>query len=102
MATAAVDVGGSVRLGPTGVPSPGAPGGFVDPGAPGGGGAVGRGVGAGGARANGGSSPTIALGWMLRSWFLLPDASSWSVRMCHGAPDTWPAPSDGPPRDRSQ
>ena len=47
---------------------------------------VGRGVGVGGASANGGSSPTIALGWMLRSWFLLPAPSSWRVRMCHGAP----------------
>ena len=66
------------------------------------GGFVGRGVGVGGARANGGSSPTIALGWMLRSWFLLPDPSSWSVRMCHGAPDTMAAPSEAPPFDRSQ
>ncbi len=40
----------------------------------------------------------IALGWMLRSWFLLPDPSSCWVRMCHGAPETWAAPSrsDGP------
>ena len=51
---------------------------------------VGRGA---GARAWGGSSPTIALGWMLRSWFLLPAPSSWRVRMCHGAPDTSDAPS---------
>ena len=50
-----------------------------------------------GARARGASSPTMALGWMLRSWFLLPDPSSWSVRMCHGAPDTSPAPSRTPP-----
>jgi hypothetical protein len=66
------------------------------------GGLVGLGVGVGGARANGGSSPTIALGWMLRSWFLLPEPSSCSVRMCHGAPDTIEAPSLAPPRDLSQ
>jgi hypothetical protein len=36
---------------------------------------------------------TSALGWMLRSWFLLPDPSRPCVRMCHGAPLTWPAPS---------
>ena len=36
-------------------------------------GAGGRGVGVGGARANGGSSPTIALGWIeLGSWFCVP------------------------------
>ena len=56
----------------------------------------GRGVGARVAR-GARSSPTIALGWMLRSWFLLPEPSSWSVRMCHGAPDTSPAPSRTPP-----
>src|SRR5215211_264265 len=39
---------------------------------------------------------------MLRSWFLLPEPSSWSVRMCHGAPDTSPAPSRAPPMERSQ
>ena len=60
---------------------------------------VGRGV---GARAWGGRVPTIALGWMLRSWFLLPDESSWSVRMCQGAPDTIAAPSEVPPPERSQ
>src|SRR3990172_8515900 len=60
------------------------------------------GAGVGGARANGGSSPTIALGWMLRSWFLLPEPSSCSVRMCHGAPDTSPAPSRSPPFALSQ
>src|SRR5262245_46354276 len=103
-------VGGTVPAGPPGPPPPvvveppvgGSPG----PGLLGGlglfGGFVGRGVGVGGASANGGSSPTIALGWMLRSWFLLPLPSSWSVRMCHGAPDTIAAPSEGPPRDRSQ
>ena len=66
--------------------------------APGGTG-VGRGVGVGAARARGGSSPTMALGWMLRSWLLLPDPSSCSVRMCHGAPETSPAPSRTPPAD---
>ncbi len=64
---------------------------------------VGFGVGFGvGASACGGSSPTMALGWMLRSWFLLPAPSSCSVRICHGAPETWPAPSAGPPRALSQ
>src|SRR4029079_1741021 len=63
----------------------------------------GRGVGLGvGASAWGGSSPTIALGWMLRSWFLLPAQSSWSVRICHGAPDTSEAPSRAPPPAVSQ
>ena len=38
-------------------------------------------------------SRTSALGWMLRSWFLFPDESRFCVRMCHGAPLTWPAPS---------
>src|SRR4051812_28778981 len=35
---------------------------------------------------------TIALGWMLRSWFLLPLPSRFCVRMCHGAPETAAAP----------
>ena len=35
---------------------------------------------------------TIALGWMLRSWFLFPLPSRFCVRMCHGAPDTVAAP----------
>src|SRR5262249_7323525 len=50
-----------------------------------------------GAGPAGGSSPTIALGWMLRSWFFAPAPSRPSVRMCHGAPDTWLAPSRTPP-----
>ena len=62
--------------------------------------AVGRGV--AGARARGASSPTIALGWMLRSWFLLPAPSSCRVRMCHGAPETCAAPSGAPPLALSQ
>src|SRR4026207_2080878 len=68
------------------------------------GGAVGRGVGrgVGGARANGGSSPTIALGWMLRSWFLLPAPSIRRGRKGHGAPEACPARSDGPPAERFQ
>src|SRR5688572_6019447 len=69
-------------------------------GAAGVGAAVGRGV--DGARACGGRSPTIALGWMLRSWFLLPAPSSLSVRMCHGAPETIAAPSGAPPFALSQ
>ena len=64
--------------------------------------ATGAGAGPAGARARGPSSPTMALGWMLRSWFLLPDPSSCSVRMCHGAPDTSPAPSRTPPAARFQ
>src|SRR5436190_3888960 len=63
---------------------------------------VGRGVGVGGARANGGSAPTIALGEIERSWFLLPEPSSWRVRMCHGEPETIAAPSLGPPFERFQ
>ena len=39
---------------------------------------------------------TIALGWMLRSWFLFPLLSRFWVRMCHGAPETRAAPL-GPP-----
>src|SRR5439155_17357361 len=62
----------------------------------------GGGVGVGGARPPGGTEPTMALGWMLRSWFLLPAPSSWSVRMCQGAPETSPAPSAGPPAARFQ
>lgn len=64
--------------------------------------------GAGGAGAGGGGgaggpiSPTIALGWMLRSWFLAPPPSRPSVRMCHGAPETSPAPSRVPPAATSQ
>jgi hypothetical protein len=81
---------------------PGFDGGLVGRGPGGAGGAGAGGAGVGGARANGGSSPTIALGWMLRSWFLLPEPSSWSVRMCHGAPDTIAAPSEAPPFERSQ
>jgi hypothetical protein len=44
----------------------------------------------------------MALGWMLRSWLRLPLPSSWSVRMCNGAPETSPAPSRSPPAARSQ
>src|SRR5689334_14897256 len=104
----AVLVGGTVPSGPgswaagRGSGAPGCPGfdGGRDVGA---GLAGGRGVGLGvGASACGGSSPTIALGWMLRSWFLLPAPSSWSVRICHGAPETSDAPSRAPPAAVSQ
>ena len=44
----------------------------------------------------------MALGWMLRSWLRLPEPSSALVRMCHGAPDTSPAPSRAPPVDMFQ
>ena len=103
--------GGGVGAGPAAgvvvrgvVVGAGPAGGVVAPvvGAGAAGGGTGVGVGVGGARANGGSSPTIALGWMLRSWFLFPEASSCRVRMCHGAPDTWAAPSGGPPIALSQ
>jgi hypothetical protein len=67
-----------------------------------GGGVAGLGVGVGGARAKGGSAPTIALGEIERSWFLLPLPSSWSVRMCHGEPETIDAPSLAPPFERFQ
>ena len=89
---------------PVGAAARSAAGGGVEPrGRPASGAGVGRGVGARGGRrrsggragrrrreGSGGSSPTIALGWMLRSWFLLPAPSSLSVRMCHGAPETSP------------
>src|SRR5262249_30656965 len=39
-----------------------------------------------------GTSLMIALGWMLRSWFLLPLPSRFWVRMCQGAPLTAAAP----------
>src|SRR5262245_21662264 len=91
--SSSVVVGGGVRAGP--------PGGFGAPGVDGRGAGAGLGgrdgAGVGGARANGGSSPTMALGEMLRSWFLLPLPSSCSVRMCHGDPETSEAPSRGPP-----
>ena len=95
-----VEVGGPVGIGLSVAVLPDVPGGVGL--AAGGGGAAARGgvaVGRGvaGARARGASSPTMALGWMLRSWLRLPEPSSWSVRMCHGAPDTSPAPSRGPP-----
>jgi len=35
---------------------------------------------------------TMAPGWMLRSWFLLPLPSRFCVRMCQGAPETVAAP----------
>jgi hypothetical protein len=103
-ASGSVEVGGAVGIGPPVVAVPPAVGGRgVGLGAGGGttarGTGVGRGVGRGvaGASARGPNSPTMALGWMLRSWLRLPEPSSWSVRMCHGAPDTSPAPSRGPP-----
>src|SRR6266545_5724743 len=86
----AVRCGNGVVPGAAGLPPPG-PGGFPP--------AAGGGV---GARAWGGSSPTIALGWMLRSWFLFPVPSSCRVRICHGAPDTRDAPSRAPPAAVSQ
>jgi hypothetical protein len=39
---------------------------------------------------------------MLRSWLRAPLPSRFKVRMCHGDPDTSPAPSRGPPPARSQ
>src|SRR5436190_99076 len=39
-----------------------------------------------------GAAVTIALGWMLRSWFLFELLSSCCVRMCHGAPEIIAAP----------
>ena len=35
---------------------------------------------------------TRALGWIERSWLAAPPPSRLSVRMCHGAPLTSPAP----------
>ena len=82
-ATTAIEVAGAVGGGSTGAASGGPSlvgGGVTHPAR-----AWADGVGVGAARARGGSSPTIALGWMLRSWLRLPDPSSWRVRMCHGA-----------------
>jgi hypothetical protein len=99
----AVGIGGSVGFTPTMVGGPAGAGGTTARGvARGVGRGVGGGVGVGAARARGGNSPTMALGWMLRSWFRLPEPSSWSVRMCHGAPETSPAPSRTPPAARFQ
>src|SRR2546423_505769 len=97
-----VEVGGGEKKG-RGVA--GLLGGFVVPGArlgvgAGACGAVGLGVGVAGTFTA--SSPTIALRWMLRSWFRAPALSRLRVRMCHGAPDTVDAPSRAPPAALSQ
>src|SRR5438093_9529134 len=49
-----------------------------------------------------GCTTAMALGWMLRSWFLLELSSSCCVRMCHGAPLIVAAPLAAPPLDSFQ
>ena len=49
-----------------------------------------------------GCTTAMALGWMLRSWFLFPLPSRLWVRMCHGAPLIVAAPLAAPPFDSFQ
>ena len=49
-----------------------------------------------------GCTTTMALGWMLRSWFLFPEPSRLCVRMCQGAPLIVAAPLALPPLDSFQ
>ena len=49
-----------------------------------------------------GWTTAMALGWMLRSWFLFELLSSCWVRMCHGAPLIVAAPFAAPPLDSFQ
>src|SRR5439155_4314178 len=49
-----------------------------------------------------GCTTAMALGWMLRSWFLFELLSSCWVRMCHGAPLIVAAPLAAPPLDSFQ
>ena len=49
-----------------------------------------------------GCTTAMALGWMLRSWFLFALPSSCCVRMCHGAPLIVAAPLAAPPLDSFQ